>query len=285
MPVQDLNDLNIIKENFGRRNFNAIPLCAYNKGNWLSFFCTIFEDVTGEKYQIFSRQGEFVFLDRAYRMLFFNRFWSAREFGRFLLDSVMKTSNLSKTFTLKTFASKNDYIESIVNEYNKKIEYLKDTDKFEDLIHVPFYPLAGGKDMIFCVLETIGDDIIKIAFNYGIPNYTRFLQLVYSISVQEAIDLTRKRMSKAFLPLDKKMRLRIFEGFAKNSILWEPYITMNRASMKGEENLIINWRSIYSKIWEMYGFPEQDWWRDKYETYREKRLTSIKDFFSDRKRR
>ena len=279
MPAQDLNDLSIIKESFGRRNFNVIPLCAYNKDNWLSFFCTMFEDITGEKYNVFSRQGEYAFLDRAYRMVFFKKFWSAREFGRFLLHSVTESSVSDKVFTLKTFAVKNMYIENLVDRYNGRIERLKDTEKLEDLIHVPFYPLAGGKDMLFCVMDTIGDDIVKIGFNYGIPNYTRFLQRYYNITIQEAVDLTRKRMSKALLPLDEKLRIKIFEGFAKNSILWEPYVTMKKASLKGEENLIINWRTIYSKIWGKYEFPEQDWWRDKYETYREKRLTSIKDFF------
>ena len=285
ISIQDLNDLIVIKEKFGRRKFRQIPLCAYNKENWLSFFCSVFYDITGEKYNIQNRQGEYSLLDRAYRMIFFKRFWSAREFGRFLVQAITESHGKSKVFTLKTFANKNPYIEDILKNYNKKIEAKRDNDIFEDLIHVPFYPLSGGRDAIFCTLSEIGDDVIKICFNYGIPNYTRFLQIYYNITMQESVDLTRKRMSKTLVPLPENVRIRIFDGFARNSILWEPYITTKESSMKGEENVIINWRPIYSKIWDKYNFKEKDWWREKSETYKEKRLISVKDFFSDRKRR
>lgn len=281
--MQNLKSFELLKEKDGRRGFRDIPLCAYNKGNWVAFFCSVFFHIEGRRYVIKqdAMKAEMCFLENAYRMVFYNRCWSAREFARFLIQAISNSQSSENVFTLRTFSAKNEYIKNIIWRYNERTEALRDSDKFEGLVYIPFYPLTSGDDVLFSVMDEIGDDVIKVSFNYGLPIYTKFLQVLYNIKLDESIKLTRKRLSENLIPLENDIREKILVGIARNSVLWEPHTSKKqKRQMEGEDNIVINWREEYSKIWNKYNCRRKKWWREKYQTNKEKRLNVVKEFFN-----
>lgn len=283
--MQNLNDLKVLQEvksKTGERYWWTIPICAYNKKTWLHFFKLIYFNITGRSYKVYNIRHEMSYLETAYKRAFIKYEWSAREFARFLTNSVAKSYERSAyTFTLKTFSKKSKYIDSIMFSYDCRFRKIRDNDKFEGTIHLPFFPLTGGQDDLHAVFDMIGDDIVLIAYNYGVPNYVKYLQYRSNLKFEESIELFKKRLKDFILKnrRDKEFTKRILTGFIRSSILWEPYTTRKQREKFGEDSLIINWRRELNKMIEIYKFKDEKWWREKHVTYTYKRLPTVKDFF------
>ena len=276
------NDFKVLTESTKERHWSTIPLGAYTKRTWLSYFKYVYYTVTDKKYEVFKIQHEMSYLETAYRRVFVDRQWSAREFSRFLLHSVSRSHENSKiTFTLKTFSKKSQYIDSILSSYDRRLTKKRDSSRLEGTIYLPFNSLTPGQNDLLALFEMLGDDITLIGFNYGIPNYVKYLQYMNKIDLDEAISIFKIRLRDLLIEVkeDKTFIRGILEGVVRNSILWEPYTSREQREKFGEDSLIINWRKELSSLIDFFGFNKEIWWREKYNTYKLKRIPVVKDFF------
>ena len=236
----------------------------------------------GKQYLIFSHIQEMTYLENAYKKVFNSRNWSARDFAKFLIDSVYNSyQNSNNIFSLKTFSNKSQYIDKIIYNYDIKIKKERDDNELEGLVYFPFHPISSGQNDLLSLFERAGDDFILICYNFGIPNFNRFQEYKYNIKIKDSKEITKQKISEFFYRYSHKkdLRLKLLEGFAKSSILWEPYTSRKQRESFGEDELVFNWRRELKKVWDFYEINKNPWWRDKYQMYREKRLPCIKDFF------
>jgi hypothetical protein len=72
---------------------------------------------------------------------------------------------------------------------------------------------------------------------------------------------------------------KFIKGVIRNSLMWEPYSNHKQRVLRGENDIIMNWREIFEVFIKHYRLEKKPWWRDKSFTYRIPQIKAVEEFF------
>lgn len=276
---------NILKTEFSKikRNFLNKPISAYNANDWFDFYKSLYEKAVGFEYPSTKRKDSMLIKTFVYPIVFGKYQWSARNFATFLCEKI-KSTRKKDTPYLIAFISKDEHA---ISKYSEQIEKNKREKIFDRTIYLPHIPLAEEDNDVRKMLKIF--DVyfdttpIPIMFNYGIPIFHRFLQLERKMKFDDATKEIKKIILDKILIQFKKhgevIEL-LCEGIVKNSILWEPYVEINKTKRNIlTESCVIDWRKEFADIWKKFSLLKNDWWEPKESRSTYKIISGIGDFF------
>jgi hypothetical protein len=210
--------------------------------------------------------------------------WSAREFAFYIKDSLEKTRNDKFPFSLFYLRSdRKNRFKRDLDEQTKIFRDQRENSVFQSLVYLRFYNLSKCDYNLVPVFDSIEEENkeIKICFNYGIPNFIRYRQIKCQLSSAEAVSDCKQKIfdscKNLVLKYPKEMS-KIFEGFVRSSILWEPYYKVE-IKQKDDVEGIVNWRHEFQPMINRYSFENEPWWREEEETKRVQIITCVRNIF------
>lgn len=248
-----------------RRSFRTIPLSAFKSNDWYMFIVDNYEKSYGEDYPAYpAYQAQCHLISQyIYEHAFKRRLWSAQDLRDFLVDIFSDSQRKNK---INTTFFRNEYCHSLMDQFDEKLKDKRRGDRFELEIHLPHEPINSEKGDLFRVIGKYELQKTQVLYWYGITLYHKYLTTKYKMHSDEAkkeiLSIIANDIVKKFSG-DKKISMKLLEGMARNSMLWEPYVTEDlRKGILKNEDLVLNWReNEFGQIWEKSGISKSDWWK------------------------
>jgi len=258
----------------GHRKVGMKAFCSYTLTDWTKYYYKIYLQKTGKQYN-----GSFQKTLRNLRLLvypivFHDLKWSARDFAYFINKEIEDTKEGRYIATLNIFQHNKKFAHYLVDKFDKEFKKRRVDSFFESQVYIPFFSISSNQDDLILIFNEIKDKKCAFIYNYGIPCFCRYLEVSQNLSFEEAKKQTKIEISILLKMIKKREALllpKFLTGFAKTSLLWEPY--------GGEDYEIFDWRKEMGKIWDVFSIREKKWWRTKSQMNCQPAIIPIKKFF------
>lgn len=266
------------------RNFNNLPLSAYNCKSWLQLISDTYLKVYGAKYPYYPINivaESSILLNSVYPKVFIDNPYSAKDFKEFVEKDIKVSFNKNLKYSaalLKSDTSKRKFV-----SYSKVFKRRRRNSQYEDIIYIPHIPFTEEKHNLEVVLRDGNYSNIGVLCNFGVTIFHKYYQKMNLCSFAEAASNTKRIIVEELLEKyknDMELLKSLVEIIFKNSLLFEPYHESDNVNGISTSGLYyLDWRKEYGVFVEKFQLHKKDWWRTAEATSKFQIIPNVKEMF------
>jgi hypothetical protein len=271
-----------------KRSYKKLPLSGYKTFEWVYYFSDFYKNVNDTEYPRTRSNEANMLVNKVYPKVFEEMKWSSSDFKKYIESNLNSPNKKTREQFYLGFIVSNDIRIMNLEKFDTELVKARKDDLFEKLTYIPHIPILSEDETNMTLFDIISKcseiNILATIYNYGILNYHRYLQLKgkeFNQATLEIANLFKNELIDKIKKNDENTFIKIVEGIAKNTTLWEPYC--ENATCRNARN-VLDWRQIFYKIWDnkTINVTKNSWWNNSPD-YSIQLIPSVKKFFSSRR--